>query len=89
MANSISTIISAMLNAMEWDFLFILREHNTKTIAFSSPLSFLLFQVYANSEFSVRFGQHENLVSGDRPLLPQPLDRGLHQRGLRGLKSLK
>ena len=91
MANSIITIISAMLNAMEWDFLFILSiySHNTKTIAFSSPLSFLLFQVYANSEFSVRFGQHENLVSGDRPLLPQPLDRGLHQRGLRGLKSLE
>ena len=39
MANSISTIISAMLNAMEWDFLFILREHKTNLVAFTSPYS--------------------------------------------------
>ena len=38
MANN-SITINVMLNAMEWDFLFILREHETKTIAFTSPLS--------------------------------------------------
>ena len=41
-----------IINAMAWDFLFILRETKMNMIAFMS----LLLHLYTSSEFSVRIG---------------------------------
>ena len=61
MANSIIIIIiinNDLLKAMEWDILFILREHKKEYDCLH--VSSLLLHLYAISEFSVRFGHKKH-----------------------------